>query len=295
VTGRFAPSPTGPLHVGNLRTALLAWLVARAAGEPFLIRMEDLDRVTSSAEHETRQLADLTAVGVASDGPIVRQSERFDRYEAAIEALTRAGRTYECFCTRREIREAAAAPHGPALTYPGTCRHLTAAQRAARRRERPAALRLRAPGGSVRVVDLLAGAHEGEPDDVVLRRNDGVPAYNLAVVVDDAAQAVGTVVRGDDLLAATPSQVLLQRLLGLPTPRYAHVPLVVGPDGERLAKRHGGITLADVDVPPDRVRRALLASLGADPERPLEGYDLGRLADRGRSPVTLAELQRSWS
>jgi glutamyl-tRNA synthetase len=293
--GRFAPSPTGTLHVGNLRTALLAWALARAAGEGFVVRMEDLDRATSSPAHEARQLADLAAVGVDWDGVVVRQSGRFDRYDAAIATLDAAGLTYECFCTRREIREAASAPHGPELTYPGTCRDLRPDERAARRLERPAAIRLRAPAGAVTVVDLLAGTRTAEPDDVVLRRNDGVPAYNLAVVVDDAAQQVTTVVRGDDLLASTPRQVLLQRLLGLPTPAYAHVPRVVGPDGERLAKRHGAVTLDDLAVPPARVRGALLASLGLHAQDPLHGDVLAAVAARGRAPVPLAELQRSWA
>jgi glutamyl-tRNA synthetase len=295
VTGRFAPSPTGPLHVGNLRTALLAWLLARAAGAPFLVRMEDLDRVTSSPAHEARQLADLAAIGVDWDGAVVRQSERFHHYGAAIDGLAAAGLTYECFCTRREIRDAVSAPHGPDVRYPGTCRDLSDAERAVRRRERPAAIRLRAPRGQVTVVDRLAGPYAAAPDDVVLRRNDGVPAYNLAVVVDDGLQGVTEVVRGDDLLASTPSQVLLQRLLGIPTPRYVHVPLVVGADGGRLAKRHGAVTLADLDVAPDRVRRGLLASLGVDPERPVEDVDLVRVAARGRMPVPLVDLQRSWS
>jgi glutamyl-tRNA synthetase len=169
------------------------------------------------------------------------------------------------------------------------------AERTARRRDRPAAIRLRSPGGSVTIEDGLAGAHTAVPDDVVLRRNDGVPAYNLAVVVDDALQGVTDVVRGDDLLAATPGQVLLQRLLQLPTPRYVHVPLVVGADGARLAKRHGAVTLADIDAPADVVRRALLASLGFDPDRPLDDVGLDRVAARGRAPLPLADLQRSWS
>jgi glutamyl-tRNA synthetase len=295
VTGRFAPSPTGPLHVGNLRTALLAWVLARAAGESFLVRMEDLDLVTSSAAHEARQLADLAAVGIDWDGEVVRQSERFGRYDEAITTLAERGLTYECFCTRREIRDAASAPHGPELRYPGTCRDLTAAQHAARRRERPAALRLRAPQVEITVVDVVAGQLTAVPDDVVLRRNDGVPAYNLAVVVDDAAQGVDTVVRGDDLLASTPRQVLLQRLLGLATPRYVHVPLVVGADGERLAKRHGAVTLDELDVPPERVRRGLLTSLGLDPDRPLDGVARALEAARRRSPVALDDLQRSWT
>lgn len=247
-TGRFAPSPTGPLHLGNLRTALVAWLFARAGGGRFLVRMEDLDRQTSSPEHERRQLEDLAALGLDWDGEVVRQSERFERYDAAIERLAAAGLVYECYCTRREIREAAAAPHGPGpeLAYPGTCRELSPAARSARRAEgRPPALRLLAGGAVVQVQDRLCGTAEAVVDDVVLRRNDGVPAYNLAVVVDDAAQGVDEVVRGDDLLPSTPRQVLLARLLGVPVPAYAHVPLVLGSDGARLAKRHGAVTLAD--------------------------------------------------
>lgn len=248
MTGRFAPSPTGELHVGNLRTALVAWLMARAAGERFLVRIEDLDRVTSSPAHEAAQLADLAALGLDWDGPVIRQSERFELYEAAIAELTAAGLTYECYCTRREIREAAAAPHGPLPegAYPGTCRDLTEAERSRRRAERRPALRLRTDHPTLEVDELLAGPYRGVADDVVLRRNDGVPAYNLAVVWDDADQGVTTVVRGDDLLSSTPRQIHLQQLLGLPAVRYVHVPLVLGPDGARLAKRHGAVTLADL-------------------------------------------------
>lgn len=307
VTGRFAPSPTGALHVGNLRTALAAWLIARSAGEPFLVRMEDLDRATSSAAHEAGQLADLAALGLDWDGDVIRQSERFDRYHEAIGELQAAGLTYECFCTRREIREAAAAPHGPAPegAYPGTCRHLTEAERTRRRRERPAALRLRTEHQLVAVDDLLAGTSVGAVDDVVLRRNDGVPAYNLAVVVDDAAQGVTTVVRGDDLLETTPRQVHVQRLLGMPAVCYAHVPLVVGPGGDRLAKRDGAVTLGDLAVTgvgPPAVRAALAASLGlvapgeeVEPAELVARFDLGTLRALGRDPVRLIDLQRSWS
>jgi len=253
VNGRFAPSPTGPLHLGNLRTAIAAYLAARASGLGFVVRMEDLDQVTSSVTHEERQLADLAALGVHPDGPMVRQSERGDRYRAALDRLEAAGLVYPCFCTRREIRAeidaAAAAPHGlrPDGAYPGTCRDLGPDERAARAAAgRRPALRLRSGGAHVSVVDLLAGATAGLVDDVVLARSDGVAAYNLAVVVDDAAQQISQVVRGDDLLSSTPRQVLLQRLLGLPTPTYLHVPLVVGADGARLAKRHGAVTLAEV-------------------------------------------------
>lgn len=307
MTGRFAPSPTGELHVGNLRTALVAWLIARSAGEDFLVRIEDLDRATSTLEHEAEQLADLAALGLDWDGPVIRQSQRFEHYETAISTLTAAGLTYECYCTRREIRDAAAAPHGPLPdgAYPGTCRELTARERSRRREERPPALRLRTDHPAIAVDELLAGSYRGTVDDVVLRRNDGVPAYNLAVVWDDADQGVTTVVRGDDLLESTPRQIHLQRLLDLPAVRYAHLPLVIGTDGQRLAKRHGAVTLRDLAaqaVTVDDVCAGLAISLGlAEPgERPspaelVERFDLAVLRDRGREPVIIDELEQHWS
>ena len=257
--GRFAPSPSGPLHLGNLRTALVAWLFARSQGARFLLRIEDLDRERSRREQETRQLADLRAIGVDWDAEPLRQSERTALYREALAELERAGRVYPCWCTRAEIRTAAQAPHGPLpeAAYPGTCRRLTAAERSerARRAARPPALRLAAGAEPVRFRDRLHGEVEGVADDVVLFRGDGTPAYNLAVVVDDADQRIGEVVRGDDLLDSTPGQLLLTRLLGAAAPRYAHVPLVLGPDGARLAKRHGAVTLAD---------RAVLGESAAD-------------------------------
>ncbi|MFN8018760.1 MAG: tRNA glutamyl-Q(34) synthetase GluQRS [Acidimicrobiales bacterium] len=267
--GRFAPSPTGELHLGNLRTALVAWLFARATGSSFLLRMEDLDRVQASRDHEAAQERDLAMLGLDWDGEVVRQSERFDRYESAIAQLTEAGLTYPCYCTRREIREAAAAPHGdpsPEGAYPGTCRDLTAAQRASKEADgRPAALRLRGPGTVVEVDDDLLGPVRALVDDVVLRRNDGVPAYNLAVVVDDAAQGVEQVVRADDLASSAPRQRHLADLLGLPPVTYAHVPLVLGADGQRLAKRDGAVTLSDqlaLGHPVEQVCGVLAWSIG---------------------------------
>ncbi|HLM19202.1 MAG TPA: glutamate--tRNA ligase family protein, partial [Acidimicrobiia bacterium] len=196
--GRFAPSPTGELHLGNLRTALLAWLSARTQGLDFLVRMEDLDRVTSSAAHERAQLDAIAALGIDWDGEVVRQSERFGRYDVAIDRLLAHARTYECFCTRREIRKAAHAPHDDLAenAYPGTCRDLSVDDRRAMRSERRRpALRLRADSEVITFVDDVCGEVTRRVDDVVLRRNDGVPAYNLAVVVDDAAQGVVEVVR----------------------------------------------------------------------------------------------------
>jgi glutamyl-tRNA synthetase len=263
--GRFAPSPSGPLHLGNLRTALLAWLFARSAGARYLVRVEDLDRTRSRPVHEAGQLADLAAIGLDWDGEVVRQSERFARYDAAIARLD----TYPCYCTRAEIREAASAPHGSVGLYPGTCRDLTAAERADRESggRRPA-LRLRAPEGlRIAFVDRVQGPVEPTHpvDDLVVRRNDGIAAYNLAVVVDDADQGVGEVVRGADLIDATPGQLYLYSTLGLEAPAHAHVPLVLAPDGMRLAKRHGAVTLADRAArgeSPSAVSAALLASVG---------------------------------
>jgi glutamyl-tRNA synthetase len=284
--GRFAPSPTGPLHLGNLRTALVSWLQVRELGGEWLVRMEDLDRVTASPAHERAQLDALAALGLVSDRPVIRQSERFDRYREAISRLSDLGRVYECFCTRREIREASSAPHGelPDGAYPGTCRSLSTDDRRRFEREgRRPALRLRTDGERLTVSDLVMGDVVGAVDDVVLQRNDGVPAYNLAVVVDDAAQEVTDVVRGDDLMPTTPRQLLLQQLLGLPTPRYAHVPLVLGPDGERLAKRHG--------APIYEVSRSTLALLGESLGlcRRTDEVQLDELSDR----FHLAAMPRS--
>jgi glutamyl-tRNA synthetase len=251
MSGRFAPSPTGELHLGNLRTAAVAWLSARAAGVPFLMRVEDLDRGRSRPEHEAGQLADLASIGLDWDGEVVRQSDRFDHYHAAIDRLAEAGLVYECYCTRREIRDeieaAPSAPHLPPGAYPGTCRDLPAERVAELRAAgRVPALRLRAEGQHVEFSDRLAGPSGGGVDDFVLRRNDGTPAYNVAVVVDDAAQGVTQVVRGDDLLDSTPRQILLQRLLGHATPEYLHVPLVLNAAGKRLAKRDGAVTLSEL-------------------------------------------------
>jgi glutamyl-tRNA synthetase len=290
-TGRFAPSPTGPLHVGNLRTAVLAWLAARAGGSSFLIRIDDLDRVASRDEHVRSHLADLASLGITGDGAIVRQSDRLDRYEEALGRLDAAGVLYPCYCSRREVQEAVAAPHGPLPegAYPGTCRDLTPGDRVAREASgRRPAWRVRAGGARVAIDDQRHGRVEGVVDDFVVRRADGAPAYQVAVVVDDHDQGVGEVVRGDDLLDTTPRQVWLARTLGLRVPAYAHVPLVLGADGERLAKRHGAVTRAElaaagIDVP--HLLGAMAASLGLrEPGEPvgsvsdlLDGFSLDRV------------------
>jgi glutamyl-tRNA synthetase len=290
--GRFAPSPTGVLHVGNLRTALLAWLFARSAGGRFLMRVEDLDAQRVKPGYEEQQLSDLASIGIDWDGEVVHQSERLDLYAGALARLEHDGRLYPCFCTRAEIREAASAAHGPLPegAYPGTCRELTAAERAEREASgRPPALRLRAGGERVAFTDRLLGEQSGVVDDFVVRRGDGTPAYNLAVVVDDAAQGVGEVVRGADLVDSTPRQLLLARLLGLREPAHAHVPLVVGPDGTRLAKRHGAVTLADRAAIGESVGDVvswMAASAGlAEPAEPVTAAALVERFDPSRLPA----------
>jgi glutamyl-tRNA synthetase len=290
--GRFAPSPSGRLHLGNLRTALLAWLFARSAGGSFLLRVEDLDRERSRPEHERRQIEDLRAIGLDWDAEAPRQSERTARYREALEGLRADGRVYPCWCTRAEIRAASQAPHGPLPegAYPGTCRRLTAAERAERERSRrPAALRLDAAAARVEFEDRLHGHVTAVVDDFVLWRGDDSPAYQLAVVLDDADQGVTEVVRGDDLLDSTPRQIELARLLGLPVPRHAHVPLVLGEDGRRLAKRHGAVTLED--HPPGRALSWMAGSVGlAEPGELVSAHALIERFDPAalpRKPTTL--------
>lgn len=263
--GRFAPSPSGDLHLGNLRTALAAWGFARATDRVFLLRVEDLDRVKQGAAQ--RNVEDLRALGLDWDGPVDHQSPRIPEFLAEVQRLTGAGLTYECFCTRREIQAAASAPHGIPGAYPGTCRDLTEDERERRRRQRPPAVRLRADVTEFTVHDFFADEYTGAVDDLVLVRNDGTPAYNLAVVVDDAHQGVDQVVRGDDLLPSAPRQAYLGGLLGYRAPAYVHVPLVLGPTGARLAKRDGDVTLGqlrEIGYDVADVLRWLGATLGLD-------------------------------
>ncbi|MEY3796768.1 MAG: hypothetical protein RLZZ170_782, partial [Actinomycetota bacterium] len=250
VIGRFAPSPTGPLHIGNLRTAVIAWLCAHQHEGELLLRIEDLDRLNSKPEHEERQINELAQLGITFGSNVIRQSERFDLYRDIVDGLRQQDLVYPCYCTRREILESTQAPHGPTIegAYAGTCRDLSSRDRSERERSgRPPAWRLRTNNEQYIVDDVIAGPTPTVVDDMVLLRNDGVPAYNLAVVVDDAAQSVTQIVRGDDLLLGSGRHIHLQKMLGYPTPQYVHVPLVVGPDGERLAKRHGAVTLEDLN------------------------------------------------
>ena len=247
MTGRWAPSPTGEFHVGNLRTALLAWLFARSGSAELLWRFEDLDGAVRE-DFYNYQLRDFQRIGLDWDGEIFRQSERLHLYRDAIEDLQRQGLTYRCWCTRREIREATVAPHAhlPEGAYSGKCRQLTARETSENERSgRNPALRVISGGQLIKIDDRQLGNFEGSVDDFVLCRGDLTPSYNLAVVIDDADMGVTEVVRGDDLLPTTPRQIYLFDLLGLNPPSYAHVPLVLTQSGDRLAKRDGAVTLDD--------------------------------------------------
>ena len=246
--GRLAPSPTGALHLGNARTFLLAWLSARSRGGSVLLRIEDIDGPRVKPEATAQTIEDLRWLGLDWDGEAVVQSARLDRYRAAADRLLARGVAYPCVCTRSEIEEAASAPHeagddGP--VYPGTCRGRFAdlvAARAATGRE--PALRFRVDVDAVPFDDGFCGPQAGRVrGDFVVQKRDGGPAYQLAVVFDDAAQGVSEVLRADDLLPSTPRQLLLYAALGLQAPGFVHVPLVVGGDGKRLAKRHGDTSL----------------------------------------------------
>ncbi|MBM3981518.1 MAG: tRNA glutamyl-Q(34) synthetase GluQRS [Planctomycetes bacterium] len=248
-TGRLAPSPTGAQHVGNARTYLAAWLSARACGGAVRLRIEDIDspRIKPGAAEEA--VADLRWLGLDWDGEPVVQTARLAHYEAALEELSRRELVYPCTCTRADIAAAASAPHSnEVLTYPGTCAHRRAADAAALRADgKPFAWRFRV-SDSPPYDDLFAGPQRIDlaraGGDFVVWKSSHTPAYQLAVVVDDAAMCVTEVVRGDDLIPSTPRQLLLYAALGLRAPRFAHVPLVVGEDGRRLAKRHGDTRLS---------------------------------------------------
>ena len=256
--GRYAPSPTGDLHLGNVSTALLAWLSVRAAGGSFVLRVEDLDAARVRPEALDRCLEDLAWLGLDWDegpdrggpfGPYV-QSARRSGYDAAFERLRAAGLVYPCFCSRKDAAAAASAPQEPGeeAPYSGRCRALSPEEAATRIAEgRRHAWRFRVEGEAPGFTDRVLGAIAPRAlSDFVVRRSDGIPAYQLAVVVDDAAMQIDEVVRGNDLLGSTPRQLLLYRALGLRAPSFGHVPLWLGPDGARLSKRHVGITLREL-------------------------------------------------
>lgn len=244
--GRLAPSPTGALHLGNVRTFLFAWLRARRAGGRLVMRMEDLDHPRDKPGAAEQALEDLRWLGFDWDGEVVVQSKRRAVYASALKKLQAAGLVYPCVCSRKDVETAQSAPHaGEQLHYPGTCRGRFASwEEAYARTGRPPCWRFRTEAGThVSFTDGFAGPYAQDVaavlGDFPLARDPDGAGYTLASVVDDADAGVTEVVRGDDLLPATPAQILLSRALDLPTPAYFHVPLVVGPDGKRLAKRHG--------------------------------------------------------
>jgi len=257
VTGRFAPSPTGPLHLGSLVAAVGSWLFARREGGRWLVRMEDLDtpRVIPGSADEI--LGALRRYGLEWDGEVDYQSTRTALYEDALATLRARGLAYDCACSRAELQRAASAPLGAEPVYPGFCRAGLPPGRT------PRAVRFRAPEGAIVFDDRVHGRIEEDvaarTGDFVIKRADGLFAYQLAVVVDDAEQDVTQVVRGGDLLTSTARQIALQRALSLPTPSYAHLPLVTNPDGSKLGKRDGALPLPTLDD--DRVRATLVQAL----------------------------------
>ena len=248
VTGRFAPSPSGRMHLGNLWSCLLAWLAARSTGGGMVLRLEDLDPDRCRREYCDQVMRDLEWLGLDWDGQPVYQSQRSDLYAQAFRSLEDLDLLYPCYCTRAQ-RLAASAPHRSdgVQVYNGRCRSLTQAERETLGRIHSPAWRVRVPQGEIRFTDLLQGPCREDLSrdcgDFILRRSDGVYAYQLAVVVDDGAMGVTQVVRGSDLLSSTPRQLWLQTQLGLPHPEYGHVPLLTAPDGRRLAKRDRDLDL----------------------------------------------------
>jgi glutamyl-tRNA synthetase len=270
--GRLAPSPTGKLHFGSARTALVAWLAARKAGGALVLRMEDLDRLRVVPGAAQGIMDDLRWLGLDWDeGPDVggpcgpyAQSERSAHYDAALAQLAAAGQVFRCSCSRAEVLAASSAPHGElGPRYPGTCR-----QRA-RHPERPCALRFGMASAEAFDDRLYGRQPAADGDDFIVHRADGLYAYQLAVVVDDIAMSIREVVRGADLLSSTPRQLALYRALGAEPPAFLHVPLVLGADGVRLAKRHGSVAIADyraAGVSAEQLVGRLAASLGLVPE-----------------------------
>lgn len=294
VVGRFAPSPTGRMHAGNIFAALMAWLIAKSQGGRIVLRIEDLDRQRSRREYIDGVQADFELLGLTwDDGPYFQQG-REEAYRAAYQALEDRGLIYPCFCSRADLHAASAPHRGEKLVYPVTCRSLTPEERARRAAEKDPAVRIIVPHRAYSLIDQIQGPYrqmlDEECGDFLIRRSDGAFAYQLAVVVDDAEQGVTSVVRGMDLLCSTPQQLYLQDLLGLPHPVYAHVPLLVAEKDRRLSKRDHDASL-----------EALLARFGtpegvighiawltgirdedepATPEQLLDGFDVTHAAER---------------
>ncbi|MEJ2287796.1 MAG: tRNA glutamyl-Q(34) synthetase GluQRS [Deinococcales bacterium] len=312
--GRYAPSPSGWLHLGNARTALAAWLRARRSGGAFVLRVDDLDgprTVPEAVEGNLRELAWLGLdwdEGPDIDGPYgpYRQSQRGEHYAAALERLRSQGRIFACYLSRRELARIASAPHGRTPVYGPAERQANARIAASKRAEgKPPSLRFRVDVGTVRFEDSVAGPQRFDAGrdvgDVVVRRADGLWAYQLAVVVDDASMQISEVVRGDDLLPSTAAQLLLYDALGWPPPAHAHLPLLVDASGQRLAKRRGSLTLQalrDAGVRPERVVGLLAHGLGLTPRlQEIAAAELVAsfdLAGVRRAPARLGADEQAW-
>lgn len=307
--GRFAPTPSGNLHAGNALSAMLAWLQMRSAGGRFILRIEDIDKPRSKPAFERQLIDDLIWLGLDWDegpgagGPYgpYRQSERLGLYESAFRQLMDVNRLYPCFCSRAKLMEIASAPHGLSSegpVYPGLCRNLTAEEQAKKAKHKQPSFRFKMDGENIAYTDGIAG-NQSVPGDVggdfVVKRADGIMAYQLAVVVDDAAMGITDVFRGRDLLDSTPRQIRLYEALGLPVPRFAHHPLLFGPDGQRLSKRHGAVALTELraaGAQPEVIigRLAFLSGLTDRPE-PVWPHDLlpeFRLSQIPHTPIRLS-------
>ena len=250
VVGRFAPSPTGRMHAGNIFAALVQWLIVRKLGGRIVLRIEDLDIARSRSSFADQVQRDFEALGLTWDeGPYYQQG-REEAYRAAYAAIERECNVYPCFCTRADLHALSAPHRGEKLVYPGTCRNLTEGERALRSLEREPSYRVEVPARTYALDDMVQGRYEQdlalECGDFVLRRSDGLFAYQLAVVVDDAEQGVNCIARGMDLLCSTPQQMFLQDVLGYGHPRYAHVPLLVSQRDRRLSKRDHDASLDEM-------------------------------------------------
>ncbi|GMA62485.1 tRNA glutamyl-Q(34) synthetase GluQRS [Alicyclobacillus fastidiosus] len=309
--GRFAPSPTGELHIGNAFTAVMAWLQMRSVGGDFVLRIEDIDEARCRSHYVAQVMEDLRWLGLDWDeGPDVggahgpyQQSARLPEYEAALHQLQVAGYLYPCFCSRAELVQVASAPHGlfaDEPRYSGRCRHLTEAQRGARAQQKRPSLRFCAPDKEVVVLDRLIGETRVNPldgGDFIVRRADGVFSYQLAVVVDDAAMEITDVLRGADLFSSAPRQISLYQALGRRPPTFTHVPLVVDAKGRRLSKRNRSSTvraMRESGVAAEEIVGVIsyLAGLSdsirpTSPSELVERFDLTRLHKR---PVQMDEL-----
>lgn len=301
VVGRFAPSPTGRMHAGNIYAALSAWLVAKSQGGTIVLRIEDLDRDRSKAEYISAVQRDFELLGLTWDRGPFFQHDRDEAYLEAFSALERRGLVYPCFCTRADLHAASAPHRGEKFVYPGTCRGLTAEQIAEKSMHRAPAQRLRVPDAAYSFEDMVQGRYEQnlahDCGDFLIRRSDQAFAYQLAVVVDDAAQGVTSIVRGVDLLCSTPQQLYLQELLGLDHPRYAHIPLLVAEKNRRLSKRDHDAGIEELLArfkTPEAIIGHIAGICGlaptcdpATPEQLLATFDVARLPELFSDPVQI--------